>query len=62
MSPPNKEPSSDVACWRGWPPQVWNGKNWVYIPVASLIVRLTAELLKLRKEKENWMQERRSVS
>ena len=34
--------------WSGWPPQVWNGKDWVPIPEAELIVQLTAENKRLK--------------
>jgi hypothetical protein len=34
--------------WHGWPPQVWNGKKWVYIEPAKLLAEQKEEIKRLR--------------
>ncbi len=43
------------SAWSGWPPQVWNGKNWVYIEPAKIAVEQAKEIARLQ-----WLVELRS--
>jgi hypothetical protein len=41
---PEPKSTSDFVVWSGWPPQVWDGKRWKYIPEAKLLCELQRRL------------------
>jgi hypothetical protein len=34
--------------WHGWPPQVWNGKRWVYVAPAKIMAEQAEEIRRLK--------------